>query len=525
MPRAAGLIRTSQRFGLSAFLAAWVCAAPAQSQDVTLTSRDGGVELNGSLISFDGEFYRIATDYGELTLDGTGVICAGPGCPDLSAYVADLAFAGPAITTGQLAPALIESFAQQEGYRFDRQNSASETLYRLYRDDDVLAARFRLRQMGDDEAFADLIANQTDFVLASRAALTTELDLARQADLGDLQAPGTFRVLALDALVPVVSPRNPISTISVEDLARIFAGEVESWAELGGVDQPVYLHVPAPGDAARSIFLERVMLPLGKGIDLDSSEHDDSAAMLDAIRRDPLAIGLVRKSQVDRVRILDLGGAYGFVLSAEDEALKSEDYPLPLPLFMYRGQGRLPRIAREFIRFAGSPAGQIAVLRSGFVDQSLTRATLSRQGDRLTNAIRNAGGDVTLSDLQEMTRTLQPLSRLSVSFRYDHDGARLDAQSVANIGMLADALETGTIGVRAIYFIGLTDTAGGADLNLRLSRERAQAVRDAVLAQALTFDPGSMRVDALGFGESMPLTCEDTEWGPRINRRVEVWLR
>lgn len=44
--------------------------APALAQDVTLTSRDGTVSVSGTLLSFDGEFFRVDTIYGALTLDG-----------------------------------------------------------------------------------------------------------------------------------------------------------------------------------------------------------------------------------------------------------------------------------------------------------------------------------------------------------------------------------------------------------------------------------------------------------------------
>ena len=37
--------------------------APAAAQDVTLTSRDGAVEVTGTLLGFDGEFYRVETRF------------------------------------------------------------------------------------------------------------------------------------------------------------------------------------------------------------------------------------------------------------------------------------------------------------------------------------------------------------------------------------------------------------------------------------------------------------------------------
>ena len=66
---------------------------PLQAQDVTLTSPDGSVEISGTLMGFDGEFYRVETRFGELTIDGSGVSCDGPGCPNLLDFVAEVSFA------------------------------------------------------------------------------------------------------------------------------------------------------------------------------------------------------------------------------------------------------------------------------------------------------------------------------------------------------------------------------------------------------------------------------------------------
>ena len=41
----------------------------AVAQDVTLTSPDGAVEITGTLLGFDGEFYRVDTRFGELSVD------------------------------------------------------------------------------------------------------------------------------------------------------------------------------------------------------------------------------------------------------------------------------------------------------------------------------------------------------------------------------------------------------------------------------------------------------------------------
>ena len=92
------------RFCAAILAALFVCvtAQTGAAQDVTLTSRDGAVEISGNLLGFDGEFYRVDTIYGELTVDGSGVLCEGPGCPDLTNFVAEVRFfrrarGGPAV--------------------------------------------------------------------------------------------------------------------------------------------------------------------------------------------------------------------------------------------------------------------------------------------------------------------------------------------------------------------------------------------------------------------------------------------
>ena len=86
----------------------------AYAQDVTLISPDEAVEVSGILLGFDGEFYRLDTIYGELTVDGSGVRCEGPGCPNLQDFVAKVTFSGSSTMGRVLVPALIKGFAQRE---------------------------------------------------------------------------------------------------------------------------------------------------------------------------------------------------------------------------------------------------------------------------------------------------------------------------------------------------------------------------------------------------------------------------
>ncbi|UII28917.1 DUF5723 family protein [Fulvivirga maritima] len=65
---------------------------------------------------------------------------------------------------------------------------------------------------------------------------------------------------------------------------------------------------------------------------------------------------------------------------------------------------------------------------------------------------------------------------------------------------------------------GHTDSQGSAATNLRLSKNRAQAVADFLTEQGLEKD----RFEVQGFGETQPITENDTAEGRKQNRRVEL---
>lgn len=515
------------RMALGVVLLHVLSIVSAVAQDVTLTSRDGSVEIVGTLLGYDGEFYRVDSIYGELTLDGSGVLCSGPGCPDLESFVARISISGATSVGTKLMPALIEAFAVQQEYVVAKTGVAEEVV--TYTLSEIgtgrTAASIVVRNSSSREGFADLLAEEADIAMSLREVLPEEVLLGVEAGLGRLSAPGQNRVVALDALVPVVSPRNQVQQISPEDLARVFSGEISNWQEFGGVDAPIILHLRNEGSGVLHVFLERIMYPSNRALTDDIVHHSSNSELVEAVASDPFAIGLTTLSEPGRTRPLVLAGGCGFRASAVPEALKSDDYPLTAPMFLYLKSKRLPAIGREFMRFSRSPAAQVAILRAGFIDQAISRTPISRQGDRLANAIRNAGDEVLLDELQRLVTAMDGARRLSVTFRFDGGSSRLNAQSRSNIALLARALETGMIGARELTFVGFSDGDGGADANKRLSRQRAASVRDAVVQEAATADHQRVSLRVEGFGEAMPMACDDTEWGRQINRRVEVWVR
>lgn len=72
-----------------------------------------------------------------------------------------------------------------------------------------------------------------------------------------------------------------------------------------------------------------------------------------------------------------------------------------------------------------------------------------------------------------------------------------------------------------VEIIGHTDSTGSNDLNMRLSRERAQSVASYLASNGVS----SARISAMGVGSSQPIASNDTADGRAQNRRVEINLR
>lgn len=508
-----------------AFCAATVLAAA--SDDIVLSSRDGSVELSGRFLGFDGEFYRIDTVFGPLTVDSSGVSCTGAACPSLTDFVAELQFSGAGSVGAVLVPALIEGFAKREGLEPLREAVDDRHItYRLRdRASGRTVGRFSIHLATTAEGFADLLAQETDIVMARREARPDEIALIDAAGLGNLQARGRVRVLALDGLVAVVSADNPLGVIRLADLLGILAGDISNWAALGGEDAPIALHLPAAGSGLAEAIEDQILRRAQLALTPRARRHEDERAIAARVAADPFAIGVTAMTIAGTARPLPLGGECDIVLPPGRRAVKTEDYPLTAPVFLYVPARRLPRLARDFLTYLDTGPAQQVVRRAGFVDQTPETIPIDHQGGRFANAIRFAGPDTPLEELQRMVVTLAPWQRLTTTFRFETGSTRLDAQSRANVDQLARAIEAGSYDRKRLLLVGFSDGIGPASGNRSIALRRAETVRRAIEEAATATDPDRLEIATDAFGEAMPMACDDSAWGRQVNRRVEVWVQ
>lgn len=498
----------------------------AAAQDVTLRSRDGAIEIVGTLLGFDGEFYRVETEFGELTVDGSGVNCTGFGCPSLIDFVAEISVSGSATIGRVLMPALIEGFALRNNLTSERLTEEDDPARFTYvlRDGDKPVGRFHLHVSNTDEGFADLLADEADIVMAMREIRPEEVRQAREAGLGDMADARRSRVIALDAMVPLVEAGNPVVALSITDIVRVLTGRVDNWSAFGGPDAPITVHLRGTQSGLSQAMEDRLLRPARAELGASVVRHASNRALVAAVANDPFGIGLGSFSDTGLTKTLVLTGPCGFQLRAARRTIKTEDYPLTAPMFLYVPARRLPALGRDFLTYTRSTPAQIVIRRAGFVDQEPEAVPMDLQGDRFANAVlvaRDAGG---LENLQAMTRALLRKQRLSLSFRFEAGSARLDAQSRSNVMQLASALEAGSFDGRALHFVGFSDGAGPAEGNLTIATRRATAVREAVELAADTADLSRVTLSVMAFGEAMPMACDDSAWGRQVNRRVEIWV-
>ncbi|MET3599851.1 OmpA family protein [Martelella mangrovi] len=100
---------------------------------------------------------------------------------------------------------------------------------------------------------------------------------------------------------------------------------------------------------------------------------------------------------------------------------------------------------------------------------------------------------------------------------FDFDKATLTPDSEPALTVIADYLNANP--ERKFFVVGHTDIEGGLDYNRALSRERADAVIDALVKD---YGVAAAQMMAVGIGPVAPVTSNETETGRAENRRVEL---
>lgn len=112
--------------------------------------------------------------------------------------------------------------------------------------------------------------------------------------------------------------------------------------------------------------------------------------------------------------------------------------------------------------------------------------------------------------------------RLNVKIEFTVNSYTIQTHSYALIDQIGEALESGELLNQKLLIKGHTDADGSAEYNLKLSRLRAQSVKEYLLSN---FNIQPKRIRSIGLGEAEPLLENISERNKQMNRRVELEIQ
>lgn len=220
---------------------------------------------------------------------------------------------------------------------------------------------------GSGTGITAMINNTCDIAEVSREMKAEEIQAAERHGV----RPREFKV-ALDGLVVVVHPANPVSRLTIDELSAIFTGRIRNWRELGGNDLSIVILSREVNSGTHVYFKEHV-LRRGRGDGREEFAPEalllpSSQALADEIAQNPGAIGYFgmgylspRQKAVAIAK--DKNSPY---VAPTVEHILDNTYPISRPLLMYT-KGEPQGLTRTFLDFALSPAGQKIVTTLDFV--------------------------------------------------------------------------------------------------------------------------------------------------------------
>lgn len=357
-----------------------------------------------------------------------------------------------------------------------------------------------LQAHGSTTAFKDLESGSADMGMSSRAIKDKEVETLKPR-YGDLSSPAGEHVIGMDGLAVIVHPANPLKSLTKEQVARVFSGEIKDWAELGAPAGAIRVYARDANSGTWDTFKSLVLEPFKLELSAAAQRYESSTDLSDQVVGDPFAIGFIGLPYIRNAHALAIADSADAVAVAPTPfTVNTEDYPLARRLYFYTPTNVANPLMQDLIVYALSQKGQDVVRQVGFVSQN----------------IGSEKPTLTADAPSEYVQRIQGAERLSLNLRFKPGSTELDTKGQRDLERLVDfmAMNAG----RRIMLFGFTDSLGEPAVNRALSLKRAQIIEQYLVSR------GVNAFDVRGFGPSMPVASNDSEHGRNRNRRVEVWV-
>ncbi|WP_373635296.1 substrate-binding domain-containing protein [Yoonia sp. SS1-5] len=518
------LMQTTMMAGVLS-VAALAQTTAAYAEEVTLRAMDGSSDITANLMDFDGNRYTLETAIGEIQIDASQVECIAGACPTEAAEpgtASAFEVAGNPYVVDGLLPSLFQDFASGVSGSANV-NNGSVSIASANGADVGTVSLVGAQPL---DGMRRLVDDRSLLAISDRPMTEEQARVFSTVGKPNPTTEDRQVVLALDGLVIVAAPGNPVNAISRIDIARIFAGQITNWRDLGGPNAPINIYTPANDSSIAQNFAEQVMAPASLRLTTQAETLSDDAAVSDAVAADPFGIGFVNFSGQTAGKAMSILGECGIQTPPNAFTIKTEEYPFTRRLLVYRATDDLPQLADDFISYLDTADAQNVIAESGFVDKTVSVVSSDEQGRRYAAAMWPTDAQTNLRELGDMVTQLLPAQRVSLTFRFLPGSSQLEARALEDVQRLADLLAAGEVFAnKELLLVGFTDSAGAPAANRGLSEQRAERVRQILSSVALPGSLDSTPIRTLGYGEASPLTCNTTAEGRATNRRVEVWVR
>ena len=209
---------------------------------------------------------------------------------------------------------------------------------------------------GSGNGLKALTDKTCDIAMSSRAIKDKEAEAAKAAGV----VP-TAHVAALDAVLPIVNPRNPVENLSVEQLRGIFSGKITDWKEVGGEPGKIVVISRDTSSGTYETWQEYI---LGKDARVFAGAllQASSGAVVQAVSGNRRAIGYDGIGYMNKtIKALKVNGIEG-----SSETALNGSYPISRELYLYTN-GVPAGAAADFIAFLQGPEGRALVKEAGFI--------------------------------------------------------------------------------------------------------------------------------------------------------------
>lgn len=167
-------------------------------------------------------------------------------------------------------------------------------------------------------------------------------------------------VVAKDGIGIILHKDNKVDGLTLEQVKKIYLGEITNWNEVGGDDMAIEVVGRDSASGTRATFDELV---LDKEDPVDTMKQKASnGAVHDTVETTEAAIGYVGLGYMDeKVKACKVDG-----IAASEATVLDNSYPISRDLNMFT-KGAPTGLAKEFLDYIKSPAGQAIVAEEGFV--------------------------------------------------------------------------------------------------------------------------------------------------------------